>query len=473
MVTFRPAPALAVLVLGAALRAPAADVFVDSLGDGTGDGSSAAAPLATLRAGLDAASAGDTIWVRGGPDRSYSVTTDADTLPIGDNRAGLSIRAYGETPGDGVRASVVVANDYVESGGRAHIVSNASENVTVSGLAFSFDKRSLARQISNVNYFVAAIMNDAPSLTVDNCSFLQSRPSDGWCQSGRGGIVRCESTNLVVRNCRFENVYSLKSSGDKFTAVQFLQSATIVGSVFSNVTYAASAKENSSTVYSLVFVSNVVYGAVGGGYKSGSGFLRCNNKGAYKGEIAYNRFIRLTDGGDSHQCVFALIDRLADKGSSFHHNTIVGGDTAAFSLMSGASRHTQFFDNLILLSPEAVVLYGYKDGWEFPGGMTTPLASDACVRNNAFLAASLDGGEMTGFDGYDLDGSGAVVADNVALAEAPRFRTVADVDSENYYRYSAGAYPELARGGWTDGGKHPAFIGALPPINDGTVIVVR
>ena len=51
---------------------------------------------------------------------------------------------------------------------------------------------------------------------------------------------------------------------------------------------------------------------------------------------------------------------------------------------------------------------------------------------------------MTGFDGYDLDGSGAVVADNIALAEAPRFRTVADIDSENYYRYSAGAYPELA-----------------------------
>ena len=80
---------------------------------------------------------------------------------------------------------------------------------------------------------------------------------------------------------------------------------------------------------------------------------------------------------------------------------------------------------------------------------------------------------MTGFDGYDLDGSGAVVADNIALAEAPRFRTVADIDSENYYRYSAGAYPELARGGWTDGGKHPMFIGALKPIDDGTVIVVR
>jgi hypothetical protein len=72
---------------------------------------------------------------------------------------------------------------------------------------------------------------------------------------------------------------------------------------------------------------------------------------------------------------------------------------------------------------------------------------------------------LTTEDGYDLDGEGMVITDNIVLSAEPEFMETSNIWSENYYRYKDNRYPNLAKGGWTDGGKYPAYIGAVKPLH--------
>ncbi len=106
-----------VFALALPVAAQAGTVYVDSLG--TGDGSSPESALPTIRAGLALAGANDTVWVRGGTDRSYFVNGDADALTISGAQFGLSIRGYAETPGDDGLASILISDNYVVDGASA------------------------------------------------------------------------------------------------------------------------------------------------------------------------------------------------------------------------------------------------------------------------------------------------------------------------------------------------------------------
>ena len=52
-------------------------------------------------------------------------------------------RWYDETPGDAGRALVAISDTYIDDGGRAHIVSNGAENVTLAGLDFTFGAQAI------------------------------------------------------------------------------------------------------------------------------------------------------------------------------------------------------------------------------------------------------------------------------------------------------------------------------------------
>jgi hypothetical protein len=468
------------------------ELFVDSLG--TGNGSSRESALPTIRAALDIAGSGYTIWVRGGDDRSYSVANEADTLPIPAALEGLSIRAYEESPGDGGRAFLRISDTHVEDGGRAHIVSNAAEKVTIAGFDFIFGTHSVSRQ--NVGS-CSIVWTRAPFTVVEQCRFCQSEPTT-YQGSGAGSpLVWCvsrEATNLVVRGCEFRNTRCW-SAGHGYCPIKCVSNATIASTIFSNVNATVTAEQrdqvngSENTCYNLAFVSNVVYGANSdGGGGTVPAFLYPLYPGPKSGEIAYNRFIAAADSLDNsgkpvvHRTHFSLGSNFGDsffdkEATLVHHNTFIGGRVALlFSSHASVKRKNQIFSNLFLLEPKATnVVENVADNVTgFNDGRHTSFIAPSCLRNNAY-AGVLTGGTAARIAGYDLS-SGMEIVDNIVISAPLEFICTNDIYSVDFYRVRCRqGDPNLKRLGWQgENGEYPRYIGALPPYYpDGFSLMIR
>ena len=455
------------------------ELYVDSLG--SGNGSSPASALPTIRAALDIAGPGYTIWVRGGADRAYGVTNETDTLPIPETLEGLSIRAYGSTPGDGGCALVSISDTYIVDGGRANIISNRAANVTVSGLDFSFGTTSVGKQ--NVGS-CSILWTAAPFTTLENCLLRMPQPTVFAGSGAASPLIICtskEATNLVVRGCEFRNTRCW-SATHGYAPIKVKSNALIACNVFSNVNATVTGQQadlvygKDTSCYDLMFVSNIVYGANDGGNLSAA-FLFGLYPGPKSAEIAFNRFV--ADLGASGQNGGAITHRVnitfgaqfaeafsGKEATLVHHNTIIGGQSAfLFNEAQGNKRKNQFFSNLILLDTGGTALVeNVKDGTtEFSGGRTTSFIAPSCLRNNAYTGV-LTGGNATELATYDLK-AGLEITNNIALAAPLEFICTNDIYNADFYRVRCHpGDPDLRRLGWRGpNGEYPRYIGALPP----------
>ena len=454
------------------------ELYVDSLG--TGNGLSPESALPTIREALDITGPGCIIWVRGGADRAYGVTNETDTLPIPATLEGLSIRAYEETPGDGGRALVAISDTYIVDGGRAHVVSNGAENVTLSGLDFTFGPDSVGKQVGKQNYVSCAVVwIDAPFMSLENCSFRMSQVT-GYGGSGAStAIVETPSnanwaTNLVVRGCSFYNTRTVARIHSFATPIRCANNALITGNVFSNVNWTAATRGGHMS-----FVSNIVYGAneIQSGERTGI-FL---NSGSNV-EIAYNVFVADPASDKKHIAFFGFWRAWTGSNVLIHHNTCIGGSILVYGggpFVSESRRTPKIFSNLFV--PDGVGTNivedpgTYKDSenvefyyTNFYANVPTTFRPGSVFRNNAYPDTTVfNGGLATQLvPNYQLIGDdGLFVADNVVLSARPEFICTNDIYNADFYRVRCHpGDPDLRRLGWTvENGEYPRYIGALPP----------
>ena len=476
-----------VLDLGRIATLPSSGVkelYVDSLGNGNGTSPESALP--TIREAVDLAGPGFTIWVRGGEGRAYGVSNETDTLQISAELGGLSICAYTNTPGDGGHALVTISDTYINDGNRAHVISNAANSVTVSGLDFLFGITSLGKQnVGSCSLF----RNDGAFATLENCVFRTPTPS-GYTGSGAGTpLIWCkttDATNLVVRGCGFYNTRCW-SIGHGYAPIHCMSNAQIVDNVFSNVNSIVIPEQHdwrqpSVNVFSgnISIISNIVYGAnehnISENYP---GMLRGVYAGPTSAEVAYNRFVfdrnaRSSNGSLlQHKVWMSFGEHYRDPVPSgdatlIHHNTFVGGKMA-FLLKSNKARRTRIYSNLILLDESGTNLV--ENATSLPNGQTSAFVSPSCIQANAWMGDAFQGGAATEVENYDLE---PFLANNVKLSAQPDFLCTDDIYNPNFYRYrSSHDVGDLGRLGWTGpDGTQPSFVGALSPLFPSATVVI-
>ena len=464
------------------------ELYVDSLGSGNGLSPESALP--TIRAALDIAGPGFTIWVRGGAGRAYGVTNETDTLPIPAALAGLSIRAYDETPGDGGRALVSISDTYIEDGNRANIVSNGAENVTLSGLDFAFGPHSVGKQ----DYGSCAVVwIDAPFASLENCSFRMSRIT-GYAGSGAStAIVETPSnanraTNLVVRGCSFYNTRTAARYHNFAVPIRCASNAFLSENVFSNVNSVVEMRGGGGTCYT--FVSNVVYGANEEKFGQRTGLLLGSGSNV---EIAYN-VLAADPASDKKQVAFFGFWRSwTGENVLIHHNTCIGGSILVYGLGETRNenlRKPKIFSNLFV--PDGVGTNIVEDPGtykinnvdtyytNFYANVPTTFRPGSVFRNNAYPDTTVfNGGLATQLvPNYQLIGDdGLFVADNIALAEPLVFVCTNDIYHADFYRYrtSRTATPDLGVLAWRgENNEYPRWIGAKPPLYpSATMLILR
>ena len=478
---------IAIIVLSVGLVplfACGANWYVDSTASADGNGASDS-PFKTIRAALDASGAGDTIWVRGGEGRSYTIAGDSDALQIPETKEGLFICAYETNPGDGGRAVLAVADDYITSGNKCHIVSNGAANVTFSGFICSYGKESLGKQkVGDVRF----VFLGAPNFTLSACEFFCTGVP-GYLGSGANGIVtpKTEDLNtasgLTIDNCFFHDTtgYRVDTAA---TPVFVPHNTTIQNSVFSNVwRIAADPGPNKGKYTNFTFVSNVVYvGAIrgdwsptGANFQFGSLFSSGYGGLGENAEIAYNVFIG-TD--EDWRGIFAMtrFDGFGGK-QRFHHNVIRnfawtwryqrGGDSPNKSTV------IEMFDNIFDLTGGRTIVFdeGYNGDTPYVG--RSIFVSGSFFRNNALVRSSAFwGGASALANGYDR--SVVLLTNNVGLAASPEFVETNDIYSADFYRpkLRLGQDVDLRRIGWTgENDEYPRYVGAREPIVMGSFTI--
>ena len=464
--------------LVAAAPSPATDIYVDS--QGSGDGSSPSSPLSTIRAAVQIAGANDTIWVRGGTGRSYSVANDAQTVAISAGKTGLSIRAYEETPGDGGHASLSVSNTFVADGGTEHIVSVDATGVTLAGFTCSYGPSSLGYNKSPASVKFVAV--SAPGFTLSDCEFFCTG-IPGYSGSGVNGIVAAlqvendyhAAAGMTIERCYFHD--TIGNRGDTAIAPLLVaNNTTIRECVFSNAwVIARDPGPNKTKFKNFTFVSNVVCaGAIRG---SESYFSFANQYGSlfpsgYGGlgsgaEFAHNVFIGT---GDAGRGIFAFSSFQGFGGvQRFHHNVVenfpwIWGFNRGGTAPNGKTV-AEFFDNYVELSEGGSIVR--DEGFD---GSTVRVGNPLFVagsfsRKNAIMAPGVFwGGASALADGYNR----SVVSplDDIVITASPEWIRTDDIFHENFYRYRllSREPDDLGSSGWTgNNGEYPRWIGAKEP----------
>ena len=486
------------------------ELYVDSLGHGNGTSPESALP--TIREALDIAGPGFTIWVHGGPDRSYDVTNAADALSIPASMEHLAIRSFG---GEGP-AKMAVAAEYTRdwrnagNSGNVNVISNAAEHVTIEGFRFEWGQYSLGR---DKNGGSSLVWTDAPFLTLSGCEFVQTAGSS-YASSGTTPVIWCyqaNATNLLVEGCRFFNCrMSDGNLGRDYYLITPRGQGSVVGCLFTNCAAVVDVPNAwNNPIYGcskLTFVSNTVFAAR---TAAASGILRASYTGPDTGEIAYNRFVNVAGSPPG-----AVLEKSREGwngagGVSIHHNTVVGYRTliCANALTYNASLITaSVFDNILLLSPESTNIVENADG-RINGNDKHPtmFRTGSFYRNNALRAGAFNGGTAAALqiEGWTYDITAGLAVSNVLALDAataqsvtnvfasagkpvpedaafamnpPEFVNLSDPFDPNFARARASRGPDdIGVVGWRgENGEYPLYVGALPPLYPGaTMLILR
>ena len=486
-----------IVSLGAAFTRGGSGVdglYVDSLG--TGNGTSPDNALPTIHQALALAGSGDTIWVRGGGSRLYRIAAEAGTLFISGEKEGLSIRAYGETPGDDGRATVEVSDSYIADGGRTAIVANLAERVTLQGLRFNWTTESLGKNnVANC----PLIANSAPFLTVEDCEFVFSGTLPGYGQSGLHqpiiGCLTVPATNLVVAGCSFFNCRPNDDDlGRGYKLLQVRDNAHIERCVFSNCTdivRGIQLKAGGDICTGFVsFSSNVVFQLPPG---SNRPVFIAGYDGPRNISVSYNRFVN--DPSEPSARIFHKGREGFQNGPEFHHNTVVGFREFIYAenlAYNASTLKASIFDNIFILAADMTnIVENSGNKINPPSCPPTMFKSGSFYRNNALLTGAFNGGTAAAlqYDDWTYDITAGLVIDNtfvlgsttvpagtVSQISMPEFVQTNNIFHEDFYRYkSVHGEGDFGRLGWAgENNEYPTYIGALPPLYpDETLIIVR
>ena len=462
--------------------ASGAEFYVDSQASSGGTGTQSA-PFVTIRAAFDLAGEGDTILVRGGADRSYTIGSGADLIVV--PASNMTLRSYGGYGPAKVEISETLCD--VTNNASVILVPTNATYFTVSGFDVTYYGNRGVRHKGSLGDQGRVIEVFGNNATVEDCTFRQvgnyarkgsdiAYGNDAMGQVAVGTRAKEHSKvgcDFTVRCCRF-----LGESDDRsMVATRQGMSSVFSENVFSNCyIFTAPVKNGSTTV---LFSSNVFY--------------RCNSFLSYwsysefqAAEFAYNIFFSEPERSESFinkngQHTNGTGGLNGDK-VFIHHNTLVNAaHLACISNSVNINWQPQFFDNLIVLDPtlgdDATVFWNEQTAFKSGNFSSFKTGGVGCLKNNAWYApGGISGGAATTVAGYDLS-KGCTIADNIVLNEWPTFISM-DLGSPNFMRPRASRNPTWATRGvaWTNavsGCKTGLcdYIGAVEPLTSSLFII--
>ncbi len=500
----------AVVGLGLAMvggRLYAADIYVDQRAEGSAADGSQNAPYVTIQAGVNAAVAGDTVWVKSGDGRDYAIVDDASAVSIPEEKSGLTLRGWGDE-----RVLISCTNEYEYTTGDDGVINwinktvaplkIAAPNVVVKDLRFVYTDNSMTAVGVNSYNLVVKGTNYVPYVQftetaadgkVTDC-VIEALEASAYAGAGyKSGIINLSATGVSFEGNRFIGC---------LLAVGSLCETIFVGNVFTNSgEVVANVRKNidKDAEYNLINVT-VISNTFLNGW---DGILNGSCIGLGKLEIGYNIFYN--DETAAGRAILKPWQRSISE-LIFHHNTVVGWKYVWVYQNFWGLHSMRVYDNLIWLE-EGGAAFWDKQLWDninpygifvdsegrwvwasmndedVAWGTITEVSS--YFRNNVFregvpiYADPYYGQTKYGTDLFDADWaytnltSKSTVVDNVYLAEAPEFESL-DAANEKFMRAkqtknSAWAWKKYA---WTGpNGDMPQYIGAKPYITDGGLVI--
>ena len=512
----------AVVGLGLAMaggRVYAADIYVDMLADGSAADGSQEKPYVTIQAGVDAAAAGDTVWVKSGEGRDYAITDDSNAVSIPEEKSGLTLRGWGDE-----KVLISCTNKYEYT--RSEEVFDDDED----GIIIWINKKMPPLTVNAPN----VVLKDLRLVYTDDSMTTRTWKYTGcggtsnyvpyvyFAYSGTGSVMReCEiegleepgyygagsKTGLVcieAENCRFEDnrLISCKYPFGIRCA------STFVGNYSTNVYEFVFNTATKDCMLDATVISNTfVNCASEGGLFSGG-----QNKGFSHLDVSYNVFYNDETLANKGCIVFAPWANSMNGGVSFHHNTVVGWKYLYVHQNFWGAKLFKMYDNVIWLL-EGGATFWDKQFWDssdpFSAGnravfldsenrwIWTSITDEDLdvgiyneksteIRSNVFReglplhANAYFGQTRYGENLFDADWAytvltnRAIVSNNVYLAEAPVFVSM-DVGNENFMKAKQNKNRLWADKAYAWGGSDGTaelFIGAKPIIRD-TALVIR
>lgn len=412
--------------------------YADGNAEVNGDGS-VENPFNNMRSLAERINDGDKAFVRG-------------IFVVGDEKAAIAVAA-GNIVIDkwGDEKAVITSTNKMFVAENGIFVFNG-ENVVLSNLVFNMTKESFSK--ANIVRF------NGNDVTMGKCDFSVVGGSVQYMWGYAGGVGTSGNPiqrGLLIEDCTFNG---FRDGGREVYAVTVGENATIARCVFENVSSAVRANGNSGGNF--CFVSNVVLNAQSTNVTSSAAGVVVS--GAWNkfsnSTIAYNRFVN-ANGNEKAGCVIFCTSKTGQNGIFAHHNTVVGYKAFASFDNTTTPWTFKFCDNLLVDCD-----FLFKDT---ATAATYAINNAGCIRNNYYTGAFRDVPE-----GYSFSEK-MVVEGNVALATAPRFVKPKEPTSPDFYRAKVQyKTDDLMVGGWTDGGKCPAYIGAVEPvILGGMVLYIR
>ena len=467
-----------VLLLALAVFASGAAVYVDSQAASSGNGTQAS-PFATIQEGVDAAAAGDTVYLKG----SLFVTNAEQCVVIPADKTELTLAKWGAD-----RFSIEVDNDFIKNYGSTNIITVCAQSNAISGLEFIYHKNSLGLQNYGRGSFIFFRTNYQ---TVAGCRFYRpaneappgyagvSKLIDGLQWGGKQNNDNGQDY-MTIRDCVFENTIGNRGDTHKYP-IGIGDYGTIANCVFSNCWSFATAIQNGKYNHHTI-VSNVLILAAMDAARflapaeQMSGVFTSAFGGMGKGEVAYNVFV-----GRNRD--FPLFNSGRDDGFSFgsgkvsfHHNTVIGfdclfsGGLSSKNIFGANKASLDFFDNII----DANVLF-YENASDTAHQLSA-IKSGSVLWNNAVCLTNNDviaTGAAAKSAMYNLFDN-LSISNNVFLACLPQFVETNDIYSADFYRprLRRGQGADLGRIGWTGGnGEYPRVVGAREPLVPGAFTI--
>ena len=475
---------LPLVFLSVGFCACGADFYVDTAATVGGNGTQAS-PFATIQEGIDAASSGDMVYLRG----SLYVLQASQCVVIPLDKPELTLAKWGTD-----RFSIEVDNDFMKNMANkasTNIITICSQSNTISGIEFVYHKNSLGLDKYGKGSFVFFRTNHQ---TVADCRFYRpanEAPTWGGVDklvSGQSWGGKNNNDNgqdyMTIRDCIFENVFGNRGDMHKYP-IGVGNYATIANCVFSNCWAIAGSIQNGK-FNNHTIVSNVLILAAMDSSKylipteQGAGVFASSWGGMGKGEVAYNIFV-----GRNHD--FPLFNYGSYQGFDtndkvrFHHNTVIGfaclfsGGKTVWKASEnkfnpniyGENKSSlDFFDNII----DANVLF-YENATN-AAHQASAIKAGSVLRNNAVCLTNnsvIATGKATSSAMYNLTNM-LTMTENIFLNELPVFVETNDIYSADFYRPKLQRTQEgdLSRLGWAgENGEYPRYIGAKPPYYPG------
>ena len=467
-----------------AATARAASLYVDSQASPGGNGSQAA-PFLTIQEGVDAAGAGDTVYLRG----SLYVSEASQCVVIPADKPELTLAKWGTD-----RFSIEVDNDFVKNNvpekASTNIITICAQSNTISGIEFIYHRNSLGQQNYGKGTFIFFCTNHQ---TVADCRFYRSanEQAPGYAgvsklidgkQWGGGQNNSYGQDYITVRDCIFENTFGFRGDTHKHP-IGVGDHATIANCVFSNCWSMAAAIQNGKFSYHTIVSNVLILAAIDSAGQlaptaQNGGVFHSAFAGMGKGEIAYNVFVgrnrdfSLFDYGRNDGFSFGSNGKIA-----FHHNTVIGfsylfsgGRTGDWKsnkfdpdIFGNNQALFEFSDNII----DANVLF-YENATNVAHQLSA-IKNGSVFRNNAVCLTNnsvIATGKAAESSTYNLTDNLAMT-ENIFLGELPVFVETNDIYSADFYRPKLPRMQEgaLDRDGWTGpNGGYPRYIGAREPL---------